>query len=245
MNGRGNLILKTELLYEGKAKKVYQACGEPGKLVLSYKDDATAMNGEKKATFVGKGRLNNEISSRIFTYLRAKGAETHFIKRLNETEQLVYRTEMIPLEVVVRNMAAGNIAKRLGIEDATAFDPPIVEFYYKNDELGDPFINDEHALFLTNVTPAELQEMKNKALKMNDLLRELFSKVEVILVDFKLEFGRNAEAQIVLSDEISPDTCRLWDKTTQDKLDKDVFRQGTGDLLKVYEDILKRLERII
>ncbi|WP_156291019.1 phosphoribosylaminoimidazolesuccinocarboxamide synthase [Oceanobacillus salinisoli] len=233
--------MKAELLYEGKAKKVYQAKGQPGKLVLSYKNDATAFNGEKKATFVGKGRLNNEISSRIFEYLRDHGMESHFIEQLNETEQLVNKTEIIPLEVVVRNIAAGSITRRLGIEEKTHFYPPIVELFYKKDELGDPLINDEHAVLLTNITALELQQIKSKALEVNQELNKLFSKVGVQLVDFKLEFGKIKD-DIVLSDEISPDTCRLWDKETEDKLDKDVFRQGTGDLIEVYEEILHRLE---
>lgn len=237
--------MKRELLYEGKAKKVYQVNGDREKLVLSYKNDATAFNGKKKTTFAGKGRLNNEISSRIFAYLREKGVESHFIEGLNETEQLVYQTEIIPIEVVVRNMATGNITKRLGIEEATPFYPPIVELYYKNDELGDPLINDEHASFLTNITPLELQEIKSKAIQINNVLIQLFLEIDILLVDFKLEFGRNRKEQIVLSDEISPDTCRLLDKSTRSKLDKDVFRQDTGDLIIVYEEILRRLEKII
>lgn len=232
-------------MYEGKAKKVYQVNGDREKLVLSYKNDATAFNGKKKTTFAGKGRLNNEISSRIFAYLREKGVESHFIEGLNETEQLVYQTEIIPIEVVVRNMATGNITKRLGIEEATPFYPPIVELYYKNDELGDPLINDEHASFLTNITPLELQEIKSKAIQINNVLIQLFLEIDILLVDFKLEFGRNRKEQIVLSDEISPDTCRLLDKSTRSKLDKDVFRQDTGDLIIVYEEILRRLEKII
>ncbi|MFD1849627.1 phosphoribosylaminoimidazolesuccinocarboxamide synthase [Oceanobacillus bengalensis] len=235
--------MKAELLYEGKAKKVYQT-EIPGRLVLSYKNDATAFNGVKKKTFAGKGRLNNEISSRIFEFLHDKGIETHFIEKLNETEQLVYQTEIIPIEVVVRNLATGSITKRLGMEEKTIFYPPIVEFFYKNDELGDPLINDEHALFLTNVTPIELQEMKGKALKINQILSELFQRLDITLVDFKLEFGRMIDGTIILADEISPDTCRLWDKKTEGKLDKDVFRQGIGDLIEVYEEILDRLERV-
>lgn len=235
--------MKAELLYEGKAKKVYQAQGQPKNVVLSYKNDATAFNGEKKTTFIGKGRLNNEISSRIFEYLREKGMESHFIKKLNETEHLVQKTEIIPLEVVVRNLASGSITKRLGIEEETAFDPPLVELYYKNDKLGDPMINDDHAYLLTEITPRELLEIKSKSLQINQLLIELFTGLHVVLVDFKLEFGKIMD-KIILSDEISPDTCRLWDKETKDKLDKDVFRHGTGDLIKVYEEILHRMEAI-
>ncbi|CDO04229.1 Phosphoribosylaminoimidazole-succinocarboxamide synthase [Oceanobacillus picturae] len=234
--------MKSSLLYEGKAKKIYQAEGRNGQLVLSYKNDATAFNGEKKATFTGKGRLNNEISARIFPFLHDQGIETHFIERLNETEQLVQQTEIIPLEVVVRNLATGSITKRLGIKEKTIFDPPILELFYKDDDLGDPLINEEHALFLSDVTPSELQEIKRKALEINKQLTKLFAAIDITLVDFKLEFGRLASGCIILADEISPDTCRLWDITTEEKLDKDVFRQGTGDLLEVYEEILKRLE---
>jgi len=234
--------MKAELLYEGKAKKVYLSKKNSDQLVLSYKNDATAFNGEKKETFTGKGRLNNAISSLLFSALHKKGLKTHFIKRLNETEQLVSKTEIIPLEVVVRNIAAGSITKRLGIEKKTRFDKPLVEFFYKKDELGDPLINDEHARFLTNVTNEEISEIKQYALEINQLLTEIFLSINITLVDFKLEFGRIADGSIVLSDEISPDTCRLWDVATGENLDKDVFRQGTGDLIEVYEEILNRLE---
>ncbi|MEC5424358.1 phosphoribosylaminoimidazolesuccinocarboxamide synthase [Virgibacillus sp. C22-A2] len=236
--------MKEALLYEGKAKKVYQAKDKPGQLILDYKNDATAFNGEKKETFAGKGRLNNEISALIFPRLHEKGIETHFIERLSETEQLVHQTEIIPIEVVVRNLATGNLTKRLGIEEKTVFNPPIVELFYKDDELGDPLINDQHALLLSSVTPSELQEIKEKALEINKQLSDLFAAINVKLVDFKLEFGRLASDCIVLADEVSPDTCRLWDITTHEKLDKDVFRQGTGDLIEGYEEILKRLEAI-
>lgn len=234
--------MKAELLYEGKAKKVYVAEGNSEQLVLSYKNDATAFNGEKKDTFAGKGRLNNAISSLLFTALHEKDLKTHFIKRLNETEQLVSKTEIIPLEVVVRNIAAGSITKRLGIEAKTRFAEPLVEFFYKKDELGDPLINDEHAKLLTNVSPEEINLIKQYAREINELLIEIFLSINITLVDFKLEFGRIADGSIVLSDEISPDTCRLWDVSTGENLDKDVFRQGTGDLIEVYEEILKRLE---
>lgn len=236
--------MKDMLLYEGKAKQVYGAKNKPGQLVLSYKNDATAFNGEKKAIFNGKGRLNNEISSLIFPILHEKGIQTHFIERLNETEQLVYQTEIIPLEVVVRNLATGSITKRLGIKEKTPFDPPLVESFYKDDELGDPLINDEHALFLSSVTSSELREIKAAALEINRSLSTLFESINIRLVDFKLEFGRKVDGCLVLADEISPDTCRLWDINTQEKLDKDVFRQGTGDLIEVYEQILQRLQGV-
>ncbi|HLR63707.1 MAG TPA: phosphoribosylaminoimidazolesuccinocarboxamide synthase [Lentibacillus sp.] len=234
--------MKTDLLYEGKAKRVYQAKDKTGQLVLDYKNDATAFNGEKKEVFIGKGRLNNEISAYIFKALNEQGVQTHFIEKLSETEQLVHQTEIIPLEVVVRNVAAGSITRRLEIEADTPFTPPLVELFYKDDKLGDPLINDEHALFLSDVTRSELQEIKAKALEINQQLTTLFETVDLKLVDFKLEFGRLASGCIVLSDEISPDTCRLWDITTNENLDKDVFRQGTGDLLEVYQKLLNRLE---
>lgn len=234
--------MERTLLYEGKAKRVYQVNDILGEVILSYKNDATAFNGEKKSVFPGKGRLNNEISSLIFTKLREKGIKSHFIKQLNKTEQLVYQTEIIPLEVVVRNVAAGSITKRLGIKERTPFNPPIVELFYKNDDLKDPLINDEHAILLTNISLNELKEIKEKALEINETLIKIFQRIGIKLVDFKVEFGRLANGWIVLADEISPDTCRLWDVETMEKLDKDVFRQGTGDLIEVYEEILNRLE---
>ncbi|MEN1969585.1 phosphoribosylaminoimidazolesuccinocarboxamide synthase [Lentibacillus sp. N15] len=234
--------MKAELLYEGKAKQVYQSSEATDQLILAYKNDATAFNGKKKASFTGKGRLNNEISARIFTCLHEQGIETHFIEKQNATEQLVWQTEIIPIEVVVRNLAAGSITKRLGVEEKTNFAPPIVELFYKDDALDDPLINDQHALLLSGVNEAELQEIKDKALAINDVLKELFLSTNLSLVDFKLEFGRLASGCIILADEISPDTCRLWDVETNEKMDKDVFRQGTGDLLDVYNTILQRLE---
>ncbi|MFA1819429.1 phosphoribosylaminoimidazolesuccinocarboxamide synthase [Virgibacillus oceani] len=237
--------MKGSLLYEGKAKKVYQAKDREGKLILSYKNDATAFNGEKKAAFSGKGRLNNEISVRIFHFLHEKGIKTHFIEKWNETEQLVLETEIIPLEVVVRNLATGSITKRLGISEKTVFQQPLVELYYKNDGLHDPFINEDHAKLLSNVTEKELLKIKGEALEINEQLKTLFAEINVRLADFKLEFGRLAGGTIILADEISPDTCRLWDKSTGEKLDKDVFRQGTGNLISVYEKILHRLEAIL
>lgn len=234
--------MKAELLYEGKAKKVYRSASNSEQLILSYKNDATAFNGKKKASFTGKGRLNNEISSLIFPYLHERGIRTHFLERLNDTEQLVWATEIIPLEVVVRNVATGSITKRLGFKERTPFEPALVELFYKNDALDDPLINDDHALLLTDSTTKELRELKVMALEINTVLRELFQSINLALVDFKLEFGRLPDGSIVLSDEISPDTCRLWDMVTEEKMDKDVFRQDIGDLISVYEQILQRLE---
>lgn len=235
--------MKKELLYQGKAKHVYFT-NEPNKLILSYKDQATAFNGKKKEIVTGKGRFNNLISAKIFNYLTKQNIPNHFIKSLNETEQLVEKTTIIPLEVVVRNLATGSIVKRLGFKEKTVFQPALVELYYKNDALDDPIINDQHAFLLTNTTKEEIELIKGYALKINQLLRPYFEQIGVQLVDFKLEFGRNQNGEIILADEVSPDTCRLWDLETKTSLDKDVFRQGTGDLITVYQEILNRLEEI-
>ncbi|MFD1021040.1 phosphoribosylaminoimidazolesuccinocarboxamide synthase [Thalassobacillus hwangdonensis] len=234
--------MKGSLLYEGKAKKVYHVEGQDQQLILSYKNDATAFNGKKKAEFEGKGRLNNLITSKIFQYLHAQGISSHFIKALNDTEQQVYKTEIIPLEVVIRNIATGSITKRLGIEEKTVFLQPIIELFYKDDSLDDPLINDEHAKLLANVTEYDLDDLKIEALKINSLLKKVFLEAGLTLVDFKLEFGRLPDGSIVLADEISPDTCRLWDTKTGEKMDKDVFRNDIGDLIEVYQTILNRLE---
>ncbi|REJ09241.1 phosphoribosylaminoimidazolesuccinocarboxamide synthase [Halobacillus trueperi] len=237
--------MKGSLLYEGKAKRVYHTTDESDQLVLSYKDDATAFNGKKKDEFAGKGRLNNLITSKVFQYLHQHNITTHFIKALNDTEQLVRRTDIIPLEVVVRNQAAGSITRRLGIEEKTSFTPPIIELFYKKDELNDPLINDVHAYHLTDITEQELTFIKQQALDINIELQKLFRSAGLTLVDFKLEFGRLKDGTIVLSDEISPDTCRLWDKETGEKMDKDVFRESTGDLIDTYTKILHRLEESV
>ncbi|WP_074600379.1 phosphoribosylaminoimidazolesuccinocarboxamide synthase [Sediminibacillus halophilus] len=237
--------MKGELLYEGKAKQVFQAEGNIDQLILSYKNDATAFNGEKKAVFSGKGKYNNLISAKVFEYLRDKGVASHFVRSLNDTEQLVVKTDIIPVEVVVRNIAAGSITRRLGIEEKTVFTPPLVELFYKKDELGDPLINDEHALLLTDVKSEELEAIKVMALEVNQHLQGFFESINLTLADFKLEFGRNAVGDIILSDEVSPDTCRLWDKDSGAKMDKDVFREDLGDLLQVYDAILQRLEAVV
>ncbi|WP_035722292.1 phosphoribosylaminoimidazolesuccinocarboxamide synthase [Gracilibacillus boraciitolerans] len=234
--------MKDKLLYEGKAKQVFTVEGNPELLILSYKNDATAFNGEKKAKFQGKGRYNNLISAKVFDYLHQHGVKSHFKEALNETEQLVEKTTIIPLEVVVRNVAAGSIVRRTGIKEKTIFNPPLVEFFYKKDELGDPLINDEHALLLTDATESDLQQLKEMARQVNEYLQAFFKEINLQLVDFKLEFGRNAHGDIILSDEVSPDTCRLWDIATGEKMDKDVFREDLGDLVTVYDHILTRLE---
>lgn len=231
---------KGQLLYEGKAKKIY-ATEKENELLVDYKNSATAFNGEKKTEIEGKGRLNNEISSLLFEKLKEEGIESHFIRKVSETEQLVIKADIFPLEVVVRNIVAGSLSKRLGVKEGTLIGKPIVEFYYKNDELGDPLLNKSHIAFLQAAEEKELQQMERLALNVNEVLRRHFSSLGVTLVDFKLEFGTAADGELILADEISPDTCRLWDAETNEKLDKDVFRRNLGSLTDAYEEILKRL----
>lgn len=230
----------SELLYEGKAKRIYATDNEQIVLV-EYKNSATAYNGQKKANITGKGRLNNEITSLLFLKLKEQGIESHFVKRISETEQLVKRVTIIPLEVVVRNVAAGSFSKRLGIEEGSELSGPIVEFYLKNDELGDPLLTIDHALELKLASVEEIAILKEKALEVNTVLSSFFNELGIRLIDFKLEFGKDSDGQILLADEISPDTCRLWDKQTNEKLDKDVFRRDLGSLTDAYENILARL----
>ncbi|EKN66221.1 phosphoribosylaminoimidazolesuccinocarboxamide synthase [Schinkia azotoformans] len=231
---------KGQLLYEGKAKRIYTT-EEENIVWVEYKDDATAFNGEKKAQISGKGRLNNQITTLLFEKLAEAGIENHFVEKLSDTEQLVKKVKIIPLEVVVRNIIAGSLAKRLGNEEGTELKNAIVEFYYKNDALGDPIVNNDHIQYLEIATEAELQKIKQTALKVNDILDPFFAERNVILVDFKLEFGVTDKGELILADEISPDTCRLWDKATNQKLDKDIFRRDLGNLTDAYEEILKRL----
>lgn len=229
-----------ELLYEGKAKKIYSTEDE-NVVLVEYKDSATAFNGEKKAEISGKGRLNNAITSLLFEKLHEQGIETHFIKQLSETEQLVKKVNIVPLEVVTRNVAAGSLAKRLGLEEGQALSKPLVEFYYKDDSLGDPLVTVDHVLELNIATVEELEILKEKALNINAVLVAFFEGLGIRLIDFKLEFGKDASGKIMLADEISPDTCRLWDAKTNEKLDKDVFRRDLGNLTDAYENILARL----
>ncbi|MET4563206.1 phosphoribosylaminoimidazole-succinocarboxamide synthase [Lysinibacillus parviboronicapiens] len=231
---------KDQLLYEGKAKKLY-ATEEPNVLLVEYKNSATAFNGEKKEEIEGKAVLNNRITSLIFEKLQANGIASHFVQRLSDTEQLVKKVDIIPIEVVVRNVAAGSLANRLGLEEGTPLKRPIVEFYYKDDELGDPFITTEHIDVLELATPEEVAAMYEGALAVNKVLQPIFADVNVTLIDFKLEFGRDTNGDVLLADEISPDTCRLWDAETKQKLDKDVFRRDLGNLTEVYTIILSRL----
>jgi len=228
------------LVYEGKAKRLYET-EDPDVLRVEYKDSATAFNGVKKAEIEGKGQLNNEISSLIFKRLAEKGVKSHFIRKISEREQLVRRVEIIPLEVVVRNVVAGSLAKRLGLEEGTPVGQPVVEFYYKKDELGDPLITEDHVRLLGIASSEDLQFLRKQALAVNESLKALFAEIGVRLVDFKLEFGRGRDGAILLADEISPDTCRLWDLATNEKLDKDVFRRDLGSLTEVYQEILNRL----
>lgn len=235
--------MTNELVYEGKAKQLFRT-EESGVLRVAYKDDATALNGVRKESFAGKGELNNQITSLIFSYLAKEGVTTHFVSAISKTEQLVKEVSIIPLEVVVRNVMAGSLAKRLGKEEGEPIPNAIVEFYYKDDALDDPFINDEHALYLEIATRNEMEEIRQAARAINVALQALFTKMSITLIDFKLEFGRDENGNILLADEISPDTCRLWDKETNQKLDKDVFRRNIGNLTDVYTEVLNRLKQV-
>ena len=231
-----------ELLYEGKAKKVY-ATDDPQQLIVAYKDDATAFNGLKKGTITGKGVINNQMSNLLMQRLEQAGVPTHYIQELSPRETLVKKVSIVPLEVIVRNIAAGSFSKRYGVEEGVVFDAPTLEFSYKNDDLGDPLINSSHVLALKLATPEELETIRKYALQVNDFLKRLWSECGVILVDFKLEFGRLADGTIVLADEISPDTCRLWDAKTHEKLDKDRFRRDMGGVEDAYEQVMGRLRK--
>lgn len=231
---------KKEQLYEGKAKRVYQT-EDPELLIVSYKDDATAFNGLKKGTIAGKGAINNRMSNLLMQRLEKDGVPTHFVKELNDRETLVKKVRIVPLEVIVRNIAAGSFAKRYGTEEGIVFDEPTIEFSYKNDELGDPLINTYHAIALKLATREEIETIKNYSFAVNRFLRSFWAECGVTLVDFKLEFGKLADGTIVLADEISPDTCRLWDSKTGEKLDKDRFRRDLGGVEEAYAEVMKRL----
>ena len=232
---------KKEQLYEGKAKKVF-ATDDPDLLIVQYKDDATAFNGLKKGTIAGKGIINNQMSNRLMLLLEKQAVPTHFVKELNERETLVKKVRIIPLEVIVRNIAAGSFSKHYGVEEGVVFDKPTIEFSYKNDALGDPLLNFHHALALKVATYRELQTIERYAMRINGILQEFWATCGVTLVDFKMEFGRLADGSIVLADEISPDTCRLWDSDTHEKLDKDRFRRDLGGVEDAYAEIMRRLE---
>ena len=231
---------KLEQIYEGKAKKVYRT-DDPELYIVDYKDDATAFNGLKKGTIAGKGIINNQMSNRLMQMIEQKGVPTHFVKELSERETLVKKVSIVPLEVIVRNIAAGSFSKRYGVDEGMVFEEPVIEFSYKNDALGDPLLNTDHALALKVATRAEIDTIKSYALKVNSILKAFWAECGVTLVDFKLEFGKTADGSIILADEISPDTCRLWDSATGEKLDKDRFRRDLGGVEEAYAEIMKRL----
>ncbi len=231
---------KRELLYEGKGKRLYKSDNED-LLISEFKDDLTAFNAQKKGNEKGKGALNCQISTKLFKLLEKHGIKTHLVETIKDNEQLVKKVNIIPLEVVVRNIATGSLTKRLGIKDGTVLPFSLVEFYYKDDDLGDPLLNDEHCLLLDLANKNELEELKRLGREINNILKPFFYKKDLKLVDFKIEFGKDKDGNILLSDEISPDSCRFWDVKTNEKLDKDRFRQGLGEVKVAYEEILKRI----
>ncbi|MDT3959076.1 phosphoribosylaminoimidazolesuccinocarboxamide synthase [Staphylococcus kloosii] len=231
------------LLYEGKAKRIYSTA-EKGILRVEYKDEVTAGNGAKKDVIEGKGRLNNQITSNIFNFLKSQNLNSHFIEQISETEQLVTSVEIIPLEVVVRNIAAGSITRRLGFEKGHIFEQPLVEFFYKNDDLNDPLITDDHVKLLNIANASQINQLKTGALDINNKLIQLMDKMELRLVDFKIEFGITSDGEIILADEISPDTCRIWDKYSDTNFDKDVYREDRGSIIETYQTFLNKLEAL-
>ena len=231
---------KLNQLYEGKAKKVF-ATDDPNLVIVSYKDDATAFNGLKKGTIVGKGVVNNKVTNHLMQLLEQEGVPTHFVEELSDRDTVVKHVSIVPLEVIIRNISAGSFAKRFGVEEGIVFDEPTIEFSYKNDDLGDPLMNAYHARALKLATAEEIETIKAMAFKVNEVLKAFFKAVNVDLVDFKLEFGRLNDGTIVLADEISPDTCRFWDSTTHEKLDKDRFRRDLGGVEDAYQEIMRRL----
>lgn len=235
---------KKEQLYEGKAKKVFKT-DNPEVLIVSYKDDATAFNGLKKGTIVGKGVINNKMSNLLMQKLERAGVPTHFVEEINDRETYVKKVSIVPLEVIIRNIAAGSFSKRYGVEEGVVFSSPTIEFSYKNDDLGDPLLNDYHALALSLATEEEIETIKKYSFKVNDELKAFWAGCGVTLVDFKLEFGKLSDGTIVLADEISPDTCRLWDTKTGEKLDKDRFRRDLGGVEDAYAEVMKRLSENI
>lgn len=233
---------KKEQLYEGKAKKVY-ATSDKDLCIVSYKDDATAFNGLKKGTIVGKGVVNNRMTNMMMRLLEKKGVPTHFVEELSDRDTVVKKVKIVPLEVIIRNVSAGSFAKRYGVEEGIVFDEPTIEFSYKNDDLGDPLINTYHALALKLATKEEIELIKKYAFKVNEVLKEYFLSLGVKLIDFKLEFGKTPDGNIVLADEISPDTCRFWDVKTNEKLDKDRFRRDLGGVEDAYKEIFARVTK--
>ena len=231
---------KTEMLYEGKAKKVY-ATENPELYIVSYKDDATAFNGLKKGTIAGKGVINNRVTNYMMQMLEKNGVPTHFVEEISDSETVVKKVQIVPLEVIIRNISAGSFSKRYGVEEGIVFEQPTIEFSYKNDDLGDPLINEYHALALKLATREEIDTIKALAFRTNALMKDFFKKINVDLVDFKLEFGRLSDGTIVLADEISPDTCRFWDSRTHEKLDKDRFRRDLGNVEGAYQEMMRRI----
>ncbi|MHB8182501.1 MAG: phosphoribosylaminoimidazolesuccinocarboxamide synthase [Candidatus Desulforudaceae bacterium] len=232
---------KGKFLYEGKAKRVYRTA-DPNQYIVSYKDDATAFDGQKKGTITDKGVVNNLVSAHFFKLLEQKGVPTHFVELLNDREMTVRAVRIVPIELVVRNVTAGSLAKRLGLDEGIELDEPVVEYYYKSDELHDPLINCSHIRLLKLAEPEQLTTMREMALKVNDFLKKYLDARNIILIDFKLEFGvTEGEGRLILADEISPDTCRFWDKQTREKLDKDRFRRDLGGVEEAYQEILRRL----
>ena len=232
-------IEKKEQLYEGKAKKVF-ATNNPDYVIVDYKDDATAFNGEKKGTIVGKGAINNKMTNYMLSLLEKEGVPTHLVEEISDRETIVKKVEIVPLEVIVRNVAAGSFSKKLGIAEGTPLKTPTLEFSYKNDDLGDPFINDYYALGLGLATKEEIADITKYAFMVNDFMVKFFKKINIDLIDFKIEFGR-FHGKILLADEISPDTCRFWDSTTHEKLDKDRFRRDMGGVEEAYQEMMKRI----
>ena len=231
---------KVEQLYEGKAKKVFST-EDPNLCIVSYKDDATAFNGQKKGTILGKGAINNRLTNYFMKLLEEKGVPTHFVEELSDTDAVVKKVQIVPLEVIIRNISAGSFAARYGVEEGIVFDAPTIEFSYKCDELNDPLMNSYHAIALKLATPEEIETIKTMAFKVNDVLKEFWKSVGVTLVDFKLEFGRLPDGTIILADEISPDTARLWDSKTGEKLDKDRFRRDLGGVEDAYQEVRRRV----
>ncbi len=227
------------MLYEGKAKKIF-ATDQPDRVIQYFKDDATAFNAQKRGTIVDKGVVNNKISERLFRVLEAAGVTTHFIERLSDREMLTKRVTIVPIEVVVRNITAGSLAKRLGLKEGDSIEPPLVEFYYKNDALGDPLISEEHVRLMKLAEPKIVEEIKQQARKINSVLQPFFKERKMILVDFKLEFGMH-NGKLILADEISPDTCRFWDAGTKESMDKDRFRKDLGKIEEAYQEVLRRV----
>jgi phosphoribosylaminoimidazole-succinocarboxamide synthase len=233
-------VTKGKQLYEGKAKKIFET-DKPEILLVSYKDDATAFNGIKKGTILGKGIINNKVTNYMMRLLEKAGIPTHYIEEISERETLVKKVSIIPLEVIIRNVSAGSFAKNYGVEEGIIFDEPTIEFSYKNDKLGDPLINSYHAIALKLATKEEIETIKKYAFKINEEMKKFFISINVKLIDFKLEFGKLKDGKIVLADEISPDTCRFWDATTNEKLDKDRFRRDLGNVEGAYKEMMKRI----